>query len=183
MASVPTYSVLIPNLVLFQGIWWSCILNFEPLAIVLLIVMALHFLWSHNIIEPTLQKTDWLILPIMVTGLLTDWLLYQMGLYGFLGSGFPLWLMILWFAFSMTVPRSLASVVVRKPLWLGLCIVFGPLAYFGGQYYGRLEIFEYAIFAMAIQWAFIGMFSHFMISTKIEGTLSSPQRSFEVENK
>jgi len=183
MARVPTYSVLIPNLMLFQGVWWSCILDVEALAIGLIIIMTLHFLWSHQITGDTGQNTDWLILPVIFTGLLTDWLIYQTGMYVFPDNRFPLWLVFLWCAFAMTVPRSLATLVVRKPAWLVLCAVFGPLAYFAGQHYGRLGITQYAILAMVTQWAFIGLFIHFMMSEKIAATLDVSQNPYEVENK
>lgn len=166
--SLGTLTHSLPNFALFQGVWWCCILGYESTAWGLLAILFVHYCL-------TLTKTpanhfniakDWMVLPIAFVGLISDWLMYQMGFYQFQGQGFPMWLLLLWLAFPLTLTRSLSSLINRQWLWLSLCIVFGPLAYMGGQLYGRIELGGFSFMAMAIQWLFMGSFIYFLLGNR-----------------
>lgn len=165
MASSILYKVTLPNLALFQGVWWSCILQQEVLASLLLVIMATHF-WLTR--DNNLQR-DARVLVVMSVGFMTDWMMLQMGWYQQTSGGFPLWLAMLWIGFALTLPRSMISLLKRRAIWLMLCAVFGPLAYFAGALYDRIQIAEWAIIPMVMQWIFLGYFMLFLFTDKTMG--------------
>ncbi|MGQ4601951.1 DUF2878 family protein [Aeromonas veronii] len=75
----------------------------------LLAMLLLHFLFS-----PCRQR-DWRLLPIAVAGCLLDALLWQLGLFRF-PSGFPLWLVLLWLSFALTLAHGMRW-LLRLPRW------------------------------------------------------------------
>lgn len=92
----------------------------------LLAMLLLHFLFSPS------RLRDLRLLPIAVAGCLLDVLLWQLGLFRF-PSGFPLWLVLLWLGFALTLAhgmrwllrlpagsrRCLAYLAVLPPMWRG----------------------------------------------------------------
>lgn len=158
--------IILPNALLFQGVWWACMLSWPLISMVLLMLMAVHFVmtgsYSHSSDNGAPQ--DWLILPISVVGMMSDWLMYQMGFYTFADGGFPIWLILLWLAFPMTLTRSLRSVVGKSKIWIPLCVVFGPLAYLGGEHFGQIELMPFSLVAMMLQWGLLGVLCVFVLS-------------------
>ena len=66
----------------------------------LLLMLLLHFLFSPR------RRQDWRLIPVALAGCLLDILLWQLGLFQF-PSGFPLWLLLLWCGFALTLSHGL----------------------------------------------------------------------------
>ena len=79
-----------------------------------------------------------------------------------------MWLIILWLAFPMTLTRSLHGLLSNQMLWVVVFAIFGPLAYLGGQHFGRLELSDFAIVGMIMQWVFMGVFTAYLLGDHLE---------------
>ncbi|WP_395949583.1 DUF2878 domain-containing protein [Aeromonas mytilicola subsp. aquatica] len=66
----------------------------------LLLMLLLHFLFSPR------RRQDWRLIPVALAGCLLDILLWLLGLFQF-PSGFPLWLLLLWCGFALTLSHGL----------------------------------------------------------------------------
>ncbi len=66
----------------------------------LLALLLLHFLFSPR------RWHDWRLIPVALAGSLLDALLWQLGLFYF-NAGFPLWLVLLWCGFALTLSHGL----------------------------------------------------------------------------
>ena len=66
----------------------------------LLLMLLLHFLFSPR------RQQDWRLIPVALAGCLLDILLWLLGLFHF-PSGFPLWLLLLWCGFALTLSHGL----------------------------------------------------------------------------
>ncbi|MFG0763009.1 DUF2878 domain-containing protein [Aeromonas media] len=75
----------------------------------LLLMLLLHFLFSPR------RRQDWRLIPVALAGCLLDILLWQLGLFQF-PSGFPLWLLLLWCGFALTLSHGLGW-LQRLPRW------------------------------------------------------------------
>ncbi|MDX7922384.1 DUF2878 domain-containing protein [Aeromonas media] len=66
----------------------------------LLLMLLLHFLFSPR------RRYDWRLIPVALAGCLLDILLWGLGLFQF-PAGFPLWLLLLWCGFALTLSHGL----------------------------------------------------------------------------
>ncbi|WP_454008753.1 DUF2878 family protein [Aeromonas sp. Marseille-Q7275] len=66
----------------------------------LLLMLLLHFLFSPR------RRYDWRLIPVALAGCLLDILLWRLGLFQF-PAGFPLWLLLLWCGFALTLSHGL----------------------------------------------------------------------------
>ncbi|WP_421290044.1 DUF2878 domain-containing protein [Aeromonas veronii] len=100
----------------------------------LLAMLLLHFLFSPS------RQRDWRLLPIAVAGCLLDALLWQLGLFRF-PSGFPLWLVLLWLGFALTLAHGMRW-LLRLPSWQqALFGVFGGASsYVAGAAMGAVNL-------------------------------------------
>ncbi|MCJ8217405.1 DUF2878 domain-containing protein [Aeromonas veronii] len=100
----------------------------------LLAMLLLHFLFSPS------RQRDWRLLPIAVAGCLLDVLLWQLGLFSF-PSGFPLWLVLLWLGFALTLAHGMRW-LLRLPRWQqALFGVFGGASsYVAGAAMGAVHL-------------------------------------------
>ncbi|WP_429034620.1 DUF2878 domain-containing protein [Aeromonas veronii] len=100
----------------------------------LLAMLLLHFLFSPS------RQRDWRLLPIAVVGCLLDALLWQLGLFRF-PSGFPLWLVLLWLGFALTLAHGMRW-LLRLPSWQqALFGVFGGASsYVAGAAMGAVNL-------------------------------------------
>lgn len=104
----------------------------------LLLMLLLHFLFSPR------RRYDWRLIPVALAGCLLDILLWGLGLFQF-AAGFPLWLLLLWCGFALTLSHGLrwlrplprwqqalfGMVGGRAPMWRGL--PWGPYTYPGAS--------------------------------------------------
>ncbi|WP_421214443.1 DUF2878 domain-containing protein [Aeromonas jandaei] len=100
----------------------------------LLVILLLHFLFSPS------RQCDWRLLPIAVAGCLLDALLWQLGLFHF-PAGFPLWLVLLWLGFALTLSHGLHW-LLRLPRWQQALfgMVGGTSSYMAGAAMGAVHL-------------------------------------------
>ena len=100
----------------------------------LLAILLLHFLFSPC------RRRDWRLLPIAVAGCLLDALLWQLGLFHF-PAGFPLWLVLLWLGFALTLAHGMRW-LLRLPRWQQALfgMVGGTSSYVAGAVMGAVHL-------------------------------------------
>ncbi|MGL5293575.1 MAG: DUF2878 domain-containing protein [Aeromonas sp.] len=83
----------------------------------LLAMLLLHLIFSLR------RRQDLRLLPIAMAGCALDGLLWQLGFFEF-AAGFPLWLVLLWVGFALSLSHSMRW-LLRAPLWgqgvFGVC--------------------------------------------------------------
>lgn len=149
------------NLVLFKVVWATSlagvVLGYAWLGLVMLGVFAS---W-HASASPT-AKADFLVAGIAVAiGLVLDSLYVQGGLITYNGEMFwsglaPLWILVLWANFALTMNGCLAWLRKRKAIAAALSFVCGPLSYYGGIALGTATVTgdEWKLFAaIGMAWA------------------------------
>ena len=70
-------------------------------------MLLLHFIFSPA------AGQDWRLIPVALAGCLLDILLWRLGLFHF-PSGFPLWLLLLWCGFALTLSHGLPPGFPRR---------------------------------------------------------------------
>ncbi|MHC9244771.1 DUF2878 domain-containing protein [Aeromonas jandaei] len=100
----------------------------------LLVSLLLHFLFSPS------RQRDLRLLPIAVAGCLLDALLRQLGLFRF-PAGFPLWLVLLWLGFALTLAHGMRW-LLRLPRWQQALfgMVGGTSSYVAGAAMGAVHL-------------------------------------------
>lgn len=78
----------------------------------LLAMLLLHFLCSPS------RKRDLRLLPMALAGSLLDLQLWRLGLFDF-KAGFPLWLVLLWVGFALTLAHGMRWLLAITPLATG----------------------------------------------------------------
>ncbi|WP_111909887.1 DUF2878 domain-containing protein [Aeromonas media] len=81
------------------NLYWLLAVKWQQLG-PLLLMLLLHFLFSPR------RRQDWRLIPVALAGCLLDILLWLLGLFQF-PSGFPLWLLLLWCGFALTLSHGL----------------------------------------------------------------------------
>ena len=117
----------------FQIIWPTTVLGGNQWLILPLCILLLHF-----ILSPCRQK-DLQIMALALMGIATDMALMQLGVFVF--SEWPLWLLVLWFAFVLNFGHSLAFLRRLQVIWLILIgAVGGCYAYLASWKLGAVEL-------------------------------------------
>lgn len=136
----------LPNFLLYQIVWFTCILGGAgglPLIGIglALLICALHLAMARR------PATELKI--ILLTGLLGgawEYLVVNQGWVRYAGagnSGFaPAWIIALWLAFATTFNVSLRWLQDRLALASALGLIGAPLAWLAGQRMGALELAE-----------------------------------------
>ena len=88
------------QLVGFYGFWLLAVIGQNSLAWVLAVLLLAHFIFT-----PT-RVADLKVLSLALLGLSMDGLLAWFGVFSF--SQWPLWLVLLWLGFVLTLGHSLA---------------------------------------------------------------------------
>lgn len=119
----------------FKLCWFALILLPE----ITIWPVLLYWLWS---VWRLAGRARLAVLTIAVIGVLMDTLFLQTGVFGFVGTDYlPFWLMLLWGCFALVLVQVLAAWL--KHWWLAALVgaVTGPLAYWGGAALGGQLIF------------------------------------------
>ncbi|MGL6263414.1 DUF2878 domain-containing protein [Aeromonas jandaei] len=100
----------------------------------LLAMLLLHFLFSPS------RQRDWRLLLIAIAGCLLDALIWLLGLFHF-PTGFPLWLVLLWLGFALTLAHGLHW-LLRLPRWQQALfgMVGGTSSYVAGAVMGAVHL-------------------------------------------
>jgi hypothetical protein len=121
---------VIVNMGVFQAGWFLSVLCGNPAALAFALLASI--LYARYFYEG--MRDLILFAAVLLLGFSGDSLL---GMAGVLvhpsGLPFPpVWMMVLWLLFAMTLPWSLRPLMQRRGLFLGLCMVGGTLSYIAG---------------------------------------------------
>lgn len=149
------------NLVFFKIVWAASlagvVLGYAWLGLVMLGVFAS---W-HAMASPTAKADFVLAGAAVMIGLVLDTLYVQGGLIAYRGEllwtgAAPLWILVLWANFALTMNGCLAWLGKRKAMAAALAFVCGPLSYYGGIAIGTATVTadEWKLFtAIGVAWA------------------------------
>lgn len=120
------YLPIILNVIWFQVCWFACVIVGNKAALIILSLVFLAYL-----LVPQLRFESWLLLAVCLLGFTVDFGLIATGVLEKSSGGLlpPLWLSVLWLAFATTINHSLKTLMNKKPLFLLLAVVGGPLCY------------------------------------------------------
>ncbi len=153
------------NFVLFQLVWFACVMGaaagrpwLGPLAVAAW--LALHAFW------PGRPRELKLVLAVTLIGTAVDSALRAVGLLGYsaVPGGWPTfvappWIIALWAAFAALLRHSLAWLTPRP--WLGAAFgaIGGPLSFLAGRRLGAVELHAerpaLSLVALALEWAIL----------------------------
>lgn len=152
------------NLVLFQIVWFSCIIgvgkgypNTGP--VIFACVAVIHF----SIISDNRKRDFLTIIIVTAIGLVADTLTalsgaISFGVYRILGPVAPPFMLTLWANFALLLNCSLAWLRKRYLVGALLGAVGGPLAYYSGARFGAVQLHAntwYALTVIAFEWALV----------------------------
>jgi len=99
----------------------------------LLVLLLLHLLFSPS------RQRDGRLIAIAAAGCLLDGLLWQLGLFQF-PAGFPLWLVLLWVGFALTLAHGMRWLLRLSRWQQGLFGIFGgAFSYLAGAAMGAVH--------------------------------------------
>jgi hypothetical protein len=149
------------NFLLFQLIWFVCILgaaiNETHAALALsMLLISLHFYLNKN------KKNELkILLTASIIGFLFDGVLLKTGLVTYANPGWsysltPLWIVVLWMGFAITLNSSLNWLKTKLNLSVLFGAIGGPLAYIAGEKLGAVTLMTpNTIIAISIGWSII----------------------------
>ncbi len=146
-------SFWIINLVLFQASWVAAAFYTDYASIIIALLIVLHCLLSPS------RAADMKLLILMGPGIVVDILHMQLGTFSAGNALFPVWLVLLWCIFLMSLNHSLRW-LTDKPLYWAAVFggVGGTSSYIGGIKTGALTTtmpLELAAVALACSWALL----------------------------
>jgi len=158
--TAPSRLRLVLNVIAFQFGWFACVLGAahdQPWlgSAVVAVLVAVHLATA---VQPALEAR--LVAVALVIGVVWETLLLACGWIeystGVIWAGVaPLWIVLLWALFAITLNSSLAWLKGRLLVAAVFGAVGGPLAYWGGVRLGALVFVEplFAVIALTIGWA------------------------------
>ena len=149
------------NFVLFQAAWFVCVLgaSYDRTYVALLIatiILLIHF----AIIKKRLLELK-LILIAGIIGFFFDGALLNFDLIIYNDPGLPypltpIWIVMLWMIFAMTLNHSLAWLSQKIYISIFFGAIGGPLAYVAGEKLGSITLLSNnSIITLSIGWALI----------------------------
>ena len=158
--TAPSRLRLVLNVIAFQFGWFACVLGAahdQPWlgSAVVAVLVAVHLATA---VRPALEAR--LVAAALVIGVVWEtlllacgWIEYPTGVV--LAGVAPLWIVMLWALFAITLNSSLGWLKGRLLVAAVFGAVGGPLAYWGGVRLGALVFIEplFAVIALAVGWA------------------------------
>jgi hypothetical protein len=143
---------LLLNIIGFQLCWIACVIGGNLWAS-LCVSLFMFWHWCQ-------LKTGelWLIITITLVGTLFDSLLLNLDLLTFPsyeGPLIPLWLILLWTAFSATLYHSMAWLLKKPLLAATLGAVAAPWSYYAGSLFDAVQLTSPALLLIASAWALL----------------------------
>lgn len=146
---------ILVNVILYQLIWFLCVLGGNTGALA-----ALPFLLIHLALSGC-RGADLKMMGLMAfLGLIIDGTLQQIGFFYFTNPGFPipLWLMVIWLGLALTPHHSLAWLKCRPVLSAVFGALGGPAAYWAGVRLGAASFdwpLPQALAFLSVIWALV----------------------------
>ena len=158
---------ILVNVVLYQFIWFLCVLGGNKGAFAALPLLLLHLALSSS------RRADLQMMCFMLfLGVLVDGTLQHVGFFTFTNPGFPIpvWLMVIWLGLAITPHHSLAWMKNRPLLSAVFGALGGPAAYWAGAQLGAASFswpLLQALPLLAVVWAFTwSLVMYFSVLTK-----------------
>ena len=121
------------QLVGFYGFWLLAVMGQNSLAWLLSLLILAHFVFTPS------RTADVQVLSLALIGVAVDGLLTWGGVFAF--SQWPIWLLLLWVGFVLTLGHSLRWLAAR-PVWQQALLgaISGPSSYLSGWRLGAVEL-------------------------------------------
>jgi hypothetical protein len=151
---------LIVNVVVYQCVWFACVLSAAALQPLIGIAVAIAAVLLHLYLAPAPRRELPLILLALLAGtvfesalIASGWVRAEPALL--VGSVLPLWMAVLWAAFATTLNVSLRALRHRYALSALIAAVGAPLAYVAGAAMGAMQWVNTvpALVLVAVGWA------------------------------
>lgn len=140
------------NLIWFQAVWFGAIL-FKDQAVLLLCSSLL----AHFLLTPTRKSDAFNLISIALLGSVADFLLASLGILVFEETLFiPVWLILLWAHFSVTLNHSMGW-LDNIPNYVRILFgaIFGTLSYYTGSQMGAVVLHTnllLSLFSLSVIW-------------------------------
>ncbi len=147
--------ILLPSwvdLLLFKLTWVGLVVFQSQALFPVIAVIGLKLLtW------PGIMRALPIVVLTFISGLLMDSLLMVFGVFVFPSTYLPLWLILLWLSFALTLPRGFSFIMRWHPLAQSVIgIVAGCLGYFAGYLMGAVSYglsITSTMLLLAVLWA------------------------------
>ena len=149
------------NFLLFQVGWFICVLGAANDSTFLALALVTTLIIIHITITPHKIDDIKLFAYALIIGFVYDGFIQFYGLILYNSAGWqfplpPLWILMLWVLFSMTLNHSLSWLKGRIIISSVFGFVGGPLAYIAAEKLGAITITSsQTIFILALGWAII----------------------------
>lgn len=143
------------SIILFNFTWISASLLHEWLAAIGLLGLGMTLRFSHASRKKIIVGGVF----AMVSGILMDMILQYFGVYNFpdtyllIYTPLPIWLIIMWAAFSTTLFSSFYWALNKPAIFIVLCALLGPASYMIGRNIGIIDFNNTHGFIMILGWA------------------------------
>lgn len=160
MSKFITTNVIV-NAVLFQIVWLSCVVG-SAYGLTWPSVASFTALAVWQLAPKRRAASDISLLWVaLVMGLVIDSLWIKLGFMDFYTDGpveglAPLWIIILWLGFALTINHSLNWLKAHPLLPAAMGLIGGPLSYYAGLEFGAVEYLSDELLisaSLGIAWA------------------------------
>lgn len=127
------------NIIGFQIIWFGLIFLGTPFVLPAIALIAAHFVYHKQQLAVDLC----LMSSCILIGLMLDSLLMHLNVMSFEQHSamiIPVWLIVLWAAFGLTLNHSLKYFRRHKALTVLAGGIFGALSYMAGERFGAVQL-------------------------------------------
>ncbi|MCW8108601.1 DUF2878 domain-containing protein [Alteromonas ponticola] len=148
---------LLFNVAWFQVVWFLAVVYQMRFIYWILALFFLHFLITKT------KKTDTVVMVLgVLVGCVIDNILAVTNVFVFSQQYsvglIPLWLVVLWAAFALSIYHSLSIWLKSRVIQMGVGAIAGPVSYFAGHHFDAVQ-FSYSplttFVILGIIWAFL----------------------------
>ena len=160
---------IVINAVLFQGIWFSIMMFEQRGLLFFLSALVAQFFYQRHVLGNTISIS--LPVKLFVFGVLMDFSFTSLGFFSFPSSQFnggitdirlfnmPIWLMILWLGFVLTLQHSLQWIRAKKYVCMIAFSLFGTMSYLAGRRFDVIQFSNEMILCLLLGWLVVGWIS------------------------
>jgi len=133
------------NLILFQGLWFVAVIGASNDSYGYALAGLAMFIAGNYFLSDFPRADNLLVVMAILTGLLIETAFLQAGLLNYNGGGpwmniAPIWMLVLWGNFALTMNGCLSWLQGRYLLAAVLGALGGPVSYFGGIKLGAADL-------------------------------------------
>jgi len=166
------------NAVLFQGIWFSIMMFEQRGLLFFLSALVLQFLYQRRVVGKAISVS--LPVKLFVFGVLMDFSFISLGFFSFPANevnpgitdvrlfDMPVWLVVLWLGFVLTLQHSLQWIRAKKYVCMMAFSLFGTMSYVAGRRFDVIQFSNEMILCLLLGWLAVGYISSINMLDKIE---------------